>query len=183
MSIKPASYVPSGDLKELFAPLQKRHDARIAKDKDFQYLQEDIAEMRKLRKENAISLNEAVRRKERDTQDARAKLREARLAAQAPADDATSVEGKDARSKVPAPTKPAKSMALKGVVAPGRRPAGGRAQPGGRTCRREGGEERQGRVPAGSGAHHGRRVGHAQDRYADGVAGDALHAATKDVGN
>ena len=89
VSIKPASYVPSGDLKELFAPLQKRHDVRIAKDKDFQYLQEDIAEMRKLRKENAISLNEAVRRKERDTQDARAKLREARLAAQAPADDAS----------------------------------------------------------------------------------------------
>jgi carboxyl-terminal processing protease len=114
VSIKPASYVPSGDLKELFAPLQKRHEVRIAKDKDFQYLQEDIAEMRKLRKENAISLNEAVRRKERDTQDARAKLREARLAAQAPADDATSAEGKDARSKVPMPTKQAKAVALKG---------------------------------------------------------------------
>ena len=114
VTIKPASYVPSGDLKELFAPLQKRHDVRIAKDKDFQYLEEDIAEMRKLRKENAISLNEAVRRKERDTQDARAKLREARLAAQAPADDASSAEGKDARSKVPAPTKPAKAIALKG---------------------------------------------------------------------
>ncbi len=114
VSIKPASYVPSGDLKELFAPLQKRHDQRIARDKDFQYLQEDIAEMRKLRKENAISLNEAVRRKERDAQDARAKLREARLAAQAPADDATSAEGKEARSKVAAPTKPAKAVALKG---------------------------------------------------------------------
>ncbi len=114
VSIKPASYVPSGDLKELFAPLQKRHDVRIAKDKDFQYLQEDIAEMRKLRKENAISLNEAVRRKERDTQDARAKQREARLAAQASADDAINVEVKDARSKAPAPTKPAKAIALKG---------------------------------------------------------------------
>lgn len=115
VAIKPASYAPAGDLKELFAPLQKRHESRIAKDKDFQYLQEDIAEMRKLRKENAISLNETVRRKERDSQDVRTKLREARLAAQAPADDAaTGADGKDARSKVPNPTKPGKSVALKG---------------------------------------------------------------------
>ncbi|MES2150456.1 MAG: carboxy terminal-processing peptidase [Pseudomonadota bacterium] len=87
VAIKPAVYVPSGDLKELMSPLQKRHDVRIAKDKDFQYLQEDIAEVRKLRKENLISLNEAVRRKERDAQDARTKLREARQAALTPAVD------------------------------------------------------------------------------------------------
>jgi carboxyl-terminal processing protease len=117
VSIKPASYVPSGDLKELFAPLQKRHDARIAKDKDFQYLQEDIAEMRKLRKENAISLNETVRRKERDSQEARARLREARQAAQSPPDDAaTGADGKDARSKVPSATRLAKALTLKGAA-------------------------------------------------------------------
>ena len=108
VSIKPASYVASGDLKELIAPLQKRHEARIAKDKDFQYLQEDIAEMRKLRKENAISLNEAVRRKERDTQEAKTKLREARLAALSTVDD------KELRSKVPDPTKSARVVAVKG---------------------------------------------------------------------
>jgi carboxyl-terminal processing protease len=113
VSIKPAYYTPSGDLKELVAPLQKRHDARIAKDKDFQYLQEDIAEVLKLRKDNVISLNEAVRRKERDTQDARARLREARLAKSKPnvADEPGAAPGaKEARSKVPVPTKPAKSM-------------------------------------------------------------------------
>ncbi len=114
VSIKPASYVPSGDLKELFAPLQKRHDQRIARDKDFQYLQEDIAEMRKLRKENALSLNETVRRKERDTQETRAKLREARLVAQAPAEDPAN--GPEARGKVPSPTKPAKPVGLKGSM-------------------------------------------------------------------
>jgi carboxyl-terminal processing protease len=115
VAIKPASYVPAGDLKELMAPLQKRHEARISKDKDFQYLQEDIAEVRKLRKENAISLNEAVRRKERDAQDARTKLREARLltaATPAAADEASAgPEGKEARSKVPMPTKAAKTVA------------------------------------------------------------------------
>ncbi len=106
VSIKAANYVPAGDLKELFAPLQKRHEARIAKDKDFQYLQEDIAEVTKLRKDNVISLNEAVRRKERDAQDARTRLREARNAQN---DDGVSPDSKEARGKVPAPTKPGKT--------------------------------------------------------------------------
>jgi carboxyl-terminal processing protease len=79
-SIKPAYYAPSGDLRELVGPLQKRHEARIAKDRDFQFLQQDIIELRKQRKENSISLVETVRRKERDQQEARAKERERRLA-------------------------------------------------------------------------------------------------------
>ncbi len=91
-SIKPAQFVPAGDLKELVGPLQKRHDVRIAKDKEFQYLEEDMAEIRKLRKENSISLNEAVRRKERDVQDARAKLREERQAAAATAGSAARIK-------------------------------------------------------------------------------------------
>jgi len=113
VSIKPATYVPLGNLKELVDPLQKRHDARAAKDKDFQDLREDIAEVMKIRKENAISLNEAVRRKERDAQDARSKAREARLAAgkDSTADEpAAAPGGKEARSKVPTPTKPAKAV-------------------------------------------------------------------------
>jgi carboxyl-terminal processing protease len=113
VAIRPATYVPLGDLRELVAPLQKRHEARIAKDKDFQYLQEDIAEVLKLRKENAISLNEAVRKKERDAQDARARLREARLAGGkgAATDEPAAAPGaKEARSKVPVPTQPAKSV-------------------------------------------------------------------------
>ncbi|MCC2959188.1 carboxy terminal-processing peptidase [Massilia sp. IC2-278] len=113
VSIKPATYVPLGNLKELVDPLQKRHEARIAKDKDFADLREDMAEVMKIRKENAISLNEAVRRKERDAQDARSKAREARLAAgkDATADEpAAAPGGKEARSKVPTPTKPAKTV-------------------------------------------------------------------------
>ncbi|CAN7428458.1 carboxy terminal-processing peptidase [Massilia sp. LjRoot122] len=113
VAIKPASYAAAGDLKELIGPLQKRHEARIAKDKEFQFLQEDIAEILKIRKENAISLNEAVRRKERDAQDARAKLREARLAGASGTntdEPAASPAGKEARGKVPAPTKPAKAV-------------------------------------------------------------------------
>lgn len=113
VAIKPASYAAAGDLKELIGPLQKRHEARIAKDKEFQFLQEDIAEVLKVRKENALSLNEAVRRKERDEQEARAKLREARLAGASGTntdEPAAGPAGKEARGKVPAPTKPAKAV-------------------------------------------------------------------------
>ena len=116
VQIKPAVFTPSGDLKELVAPLQKRHEARIAKDKDFQYLLEDIAEVSRLRKDNTISLNETARRKERDTQEARAKLREARLAANQ-LEDIAGADSKEARSKVPTPTKPTKPALAKSRTA------------------------------------------------------------------
>jgi len=87
VAIKPAVYIPVGDLKEMLPVLDKKHDARVAKDKDFQYLSEDIALVKKQRKDNLISLNEAVRRKERETQEARAKLREARLLSPIPGAD------------------------------------------------------------------------------------------------
>jgi len=126
VQIKPATFLPSGDLKELVGPLQKKHEARIAGDKDFQDIEDDIAEAMKLRKDNVISLNEAVRRKEREKQEAKAKAREARLAAEGTqkgepkADPATGPAGKEVRGKVPDPTKPAKAgktaVALKGAI-------------------------------------------------------------------
>jgi len=104
--------MPLGDLKELVAPLQKRHEERIANDKDFQFLQEDINEVLKLRKENVISLNETVRRKERDAQDARSKLREARLAGVSVNQDepASGPGSAEKRAEGPDPTKPKKSV-------------------------------------------------------------------------
>lgn len=111
VSIKPATYLPSGDLKELIGPLQKKHEARVAKDKDFLDIEQDIAEAMKIRKDNTISLNEAVRRKERENQEAKARLREARLADNgAKADEPVAGPGsKEQRAKVPAPTTPKKS--------------------------------------------------------------------------
>ncbi|XLZ71745.1 carboxy terminal-processing peptidase [Massilia sp. SR12] len=85
--IKPAIYIPAGDLKELVGVLDKKHEARVAKDKDYQYLLDDIAYVKKQRKDNMVSLNETVRRKERDQQEARARIREARLAAGPSPDD------------------------------------------------------------------------------------------------
>jgi carboxyl-terminal processing protease len=110
VQIKPASFAPAGELKDLVGPLQKRHEARVGKDKDFQFLQEDITEGLKLRKENSISLNEAVRRKERDSQETRARLREARLAGKGEDEPLAAPGTKEARSKPPAPTKPGKTV-------------------------------------------------------------------------
>lgn len=74
--IKAANFVPAGDLKSLVPLLNISHEARISKDKDFQYLAEDIAEFNVQRKQNFISLNELERRKERDVQEARLLARE-----------------------------------------------------------------------------------------------------------
>jgi carboxyl-terminal processing protease len=118
VQIKPATYLPSGDLKELVGPLQKRHESRVAKDKEFRDIETDIAEALKLRKDNVISLNEAVRRKERENQEAKARLRESRLADDTgKSDEPVSGPGsKEQRAKAPNPTAPKKSnVALKGA--------------------------------------------------------------------
>jgi len=74
--IKPADYKPVADLTGLLPTLINDHDVRVHKDKEFKYLQEEITEFNAQRKKNLISLNEAERRKERETQEARLKLRE-----------------------------------------------------------------------------------------------------------
>jgi carboxyl-terminal processing protease len=76
--IPAATYRPAGDLTELLPMLKIKHDARIAQDKEFAYLMEDISEVQAKRKANMISLNEAIRRKEREAQEARTKARESR---------------------------------------------------------------------------------------------------------
>lgn len=74
--IRAVDFVPAGDLKTLVPLLTVSHDARINKDKDFQYLMQDIADFNTQRKNNLISLNEAERRKEREVQEARLSSRE-----------------------------------------------------------------------------------------------------------
>ncbi len=78
VQIKQANYAPLGNLQEVFPVLLAMHDARVKTDKDFQYLQEDIAESKLLRKKNQVSLNEKERRKERDLQEARVASRDSK---------------------------------------------------------------------------------------------------------
>jgi carboxyl-terminal processing protease len=73
--IKPADYTPAGDLSDIVPALIKRHEQRVKNDREYQYLLEDISEVKKLRKKNLISLNEEVRRKEREELEAKLKLR------------------------------------------------------------------------------------------------------------
>jgi carboxyl-terminal processing protease len=74
-SIDPANYKPTGDLKSLVPLLAARHDARAAQDKPWLAYEADVADVRKLREDKTISLNEAVRRKERDDQEAKRRER------------------------------------------------------------------------------------------------------------
>jgi carboxyl-terminal processing protease len=77
LQVKSASYAPVGDLKYLLPELRTRHEARVKNDSDFQYLQEDIAEYKRQRQKNLISLNEVERRKEREAQESRLLKRDA----------------------------------------------------------------------------------------------------------
>jgi carboxyl-terminal processing protease len=90
--IKAADYAPfaAGELAGLLPQLKDRHATRVAKDKDFQYLIQDIAEFNALRKKRVISLNEAERRKEREQQEAKLKLREGDKGKKGAKDDAVS---------------------------------------------------------------------------------------------
>ena len=80
-AVPPAKYTPTSDLKPIEPLLQARHDARVATEKDWHAYAADVADARKLRKETSISLNEKVRRAERDAQEAKRKLRHPELAA------------------------------------------------------------------------------------------------------
>jgi len=93
--IKAADYVPEGDLKGLLPILSTLHEARVKKDRNFQYLQEDLALSRLERDKNVVSLNEAERRKERAAQEARLRSREDRKDASAQKDPVKSTARQD----------------------------------------------------------------------------------------
>jgi carboxyl-terminal processing protease len=69
MQIKAVDYLAASDLRALEPALLTRHDARVKE--SFQCLEDDIAEFEFQRKRNLISLNEAERRQERGTREAR----------------------------------------------------------------------------------------------------------------
>lgn len=95
-SIAPAKYQPVADLQPVMATLQQRHAARVADNQEWKDLEADIAEARKVRAEKTISLNEVVRKTERDAQEAKRKAREARREASestAPAASGNAVDG------------------------------------------------------------------------------------------
>ncbi len=80
--IEQAVYSPVGGVRALLPQLSAKHDVRGSTDQAFKYLQEDIVEYKLQRKKGEISLNEAVRRKERETRTALLAARKAQEAKQ-----------------------------------------------------------------------------------------------------
>ena len=76
VQIKAVDYAPLGNVKVVLPALQSRHQARLKTNLEFQFLEEDIAEVSVQRKKNLISLNEAERRDEREAQAAKLASRE-----------------------------------------------------------------------------------------------------------
>ena len=68
-SIAAADYTPTSDLKSILPMLKAMHDTRVAKEKPWLAYEADVADARKMRAETSISLNEKVRRAERDEQE------------------------------------------------------------------------------------------------------------------
>jgi len=64
--IESAKYEKVADLKEIISELNVLSQKRVAKNPEFQYVQEDLDYWEKLEKENHISLNMAERKKELD---------------------------------------------------------------------------------------------------------------------
>lgn len=80
--VKPASFERSGDLSVLTPLLAARHESRIAKDQEFKWWFEDLAEYQKQRERTEMSLLESARRAERDLNEKkRAERKAARIAA------------------------------------------------------------------------------------------------------
>ncbi len=69
--IKAVDYTAVGDIAPQLPRLRAWHESRVRHDRDYQALLEDRAQAQSRRKNNVISLNEAVRRKERAAQEKR----------------------------------------------------------------------------------------------------------------
>ena len=68
-SVPAADYTPTSDLKSIVPLLANLHSARVTKQSGWLAYEADVADVRKLRAEKSISLNEKVRRAEREEQE------------------------------------------------------------------------------------------------------------------
>ncbi len=73
--IAAAPHVQYGNFNSLLGKLDARHDSRVAKDIEFKWIAEDVATFREQKDKKSVSLNEVVRRTERDEFDAKRKAR------------------------------------------------------------------------------------------------------------
>ncbi len=113
-SITQAHYQAVADLKPIVPMLAERHASRVANNAEWQAFAAEIADAREVRSEKTVSLNEQVRRKERDEQEAKRKARETASATPA-SDPASKTQQKimqDSKSGAARGTTPAASNAI-----------------------------------------------------------------------
>jgi len=65
-TIRPARFQRIGDFSSMLPELRRRSDARVAGNPDFQYIREQLVLLEEARAQKKVSLNESVRRAERD---------------------------------------------------------------------------------------------------------------------
>jgi carboxyl-terminal processing protease len=80
-TIQTAKYDRVNMVQPYLSELLKRSNQRISTNQDFVYIRQDIDDYRKLQADKTISLNEKLRIKEKDEQDARQKARDKELRA------------------------------------------------------------------------------------------------------
>ncbi|MCP5515790.1 MAG: carboxy terminal-processing peptidase [Verrucomicrobiales bacterium] len=83
-TIPSADYQAVNQIAPCLPELRRRSEARVAKDKDFGYVHEDMAEYNRRQADKMVSLNEAVRRREKEEADARKEARDKERAARDP---------------------------------------------------------------------------------------------------
>lgn len=74
--VEPAKYTVQANFQPLLPLLETRHDARSKSDPEFVWWTEDVTEYRTRRAEKSVSLNEEVRRAERERNEARRTARD-----------------------------------------------------------------------------------------------------------
>jgi carboxyl-terminal processing protease len=83
-TIPSAEYEKLNRVQPYLTELERRSSQRVATEKDFDYVREDIKQVEKAVADKSISLNEEQRLKEKEEADARQKAREAELKARKP---------------------------------------------------------------------------------------------------
>ncbi|MCL4548959.1 MAG: carboxy terminal-processing peptidase [Bacteroidetes bacterium] len=78
--IQPSQFTRFGNLSKIIPKLEAKHDERIKTDPEYQYLLEELREFNENHDRKTISLNEKVRKEEREKNEAIRKQREEELA-------------------------------------------------------------------------------------------------------
>ncbi len=100
-TVPSAKYVPVNLIPPVLPELRKRSEARVAVDKDFDYVRDEVERYKKVKEEKTVSMNEAERLREKAENEARVEARKKELRAR------------------PLPTYTTYDLTLKNILLPG----------------------------------------------------------------